>query len=112
MMDIKELGDLLKTIQVGSKSIEVWYDHFEPTPTKPNIVPPFILYKVVDTTTLKADDKVHYQNNNYIVDLITKVKSVVLEQQLETLLNNNYLPYDKEETYLDSERIFQVRYFI
>lgn len=116
-MEVKELGDLLKTIRIGGTEqepiyIEVWYDHFVSSPTKPNIVPPFILYRVEDTATLKADDKVHYQENNYIVDLITDVKSVVLEQQLEQLFNDNYLPYDKEETYLGTERIFQIRYFI
>lgn len=112
MIGIKELGDLLKTIQVGSSSIEVWYDHFVITPTKPNIVPPFILYRVESTNTFKADDKVHYQSNNYIIDLVSKVKDEVLEQKIETLLNNNYLPYDKEEDFIGSEQIFQTRYFI
>lgn len=111
-MTEQELNSLLKTIQVGGESIEVWYDHFVPTPTKPNVVPPFILFRVEDVDTLKADDKVHYQNNNYIVDLITDVKSVTLESQIETLFNDNYLPYDKQITYLSSEQIYQVRYFI
>lgn len=116
-MEIKELGDLLKTIRVGGTEqepiyIEVWYDHFVATPQHPNIVPPFILYRVVDTSTLKANDNVHYQENNYVVDLITDVKNVELEQQLETLLNDNYLPYDKEEDYIGNERIFQIRYFL
>ena len=111
-MGILELGNLLKTIMVGSNPIEVWYDHYVPTIAKPTIAPPFILYRVEDSTTLKADDKVHYQENNYIIDLISDVKNVVLEQQLETLLNDNYLPYDKEEDYLGNERIFQTRYFI
>lgn len=117
MIGIKELGDLLKTIQIGGTEqdpiyIEVWYDHFVSTPRKPNLVPPFILYCVEDTSTLKADDKVHYQENNYIVDFVCDVKNVLIEQQIETLFNNNYLPYDKEETYIGNERIFQVRYFI
>lgn len=112
MIGVKELGDLLKTITIEQTPIEVWYDHFIASPTKPNIVPPFILYRVIDVDTLKADDKVHYQENNYIIDLITDVKDVPLETQLETLLNNNYLPYDKEETYIGNERIYQIRYFI
>ena len=112
MIGIKELGDLLKTIQIGQTNIQVWYDHFIETPSEPTIVPPFILYRVEDTSTLKANDKVHYQENNYIIDFITEVKNVLVEQQIETLLNDNYLPYDKEETYLGNEQVFQIRYFI
>lgn len=111
-MTIKEMHDLLATIMVGTNPIPVGYDHFEQYPDK-KVVPPFILYRNVETPTLKADDKVHYQNNNYEIDLITEVKrDGVLETQLETLLNDNFLPYDKEIDYINEERIFQVRFFI
>ena len=111
-MSDKELFDLLKTITIGSEPIDVFYDHYVPTPEKPTCPPSFILYRNYETLTLKADDKVHYQNNKYIVDLILQVPNVNVEEQLETLFNNNYLPYDKEEDYIADERIYQIRYFI
>lgn len=92
-------------------TIQVAYDHFEDS-VGTKIVPPFILYRNTDSTTLKADDYVVYQENNYIVDLITEVKDTTLEGKLETILNNNYLPYSKQENYLADERIYQIRYFI
>lgn len=111
-MSIQELHNLLSTIVIGSSPIPVGYDHLEQFPNT-KVVPPFILYRNIDTTTLKADDKVHYQDNDYIVDLITEVKrDGVLEGQLEQLFNDNYLPYDKEVEYINEERIYQVRYFI
>lgn len=111
-MNEKELFDLLRTIQIDdTHTIPVAYDHFEENLVN-RIVPPFILYRNTDTTTLKADDKVFYQNNNYIIDLVYEVKNIALEQKLEKLLNDNYLPYDKEEDYLFDERIYQIRYFI
>lgn len=108
-MDSERLFQLLKTVQVRQGVfIDVAYDHF----TTPNQVPPFIVYVIDTVSTLKADDKVHYQDNNYIVDLCTNVKNVELETQLEQLFNDNFMPYDKEETYIDSEHMFQIRYFI
>lgn len=112
-MGLDELYQILSSIEIEEgTNIQAWYDHFIGTPDKPNITPPFILYRVQDASTLKADDKVHYQNNNYIVDLITEVKDVALETQLEQKLNDNYLPYDKEENYITSEQIYQIRYFL
>lgn len=107
-----ELKALLETITIGQTPIPVAYDHFEQFPTTPKVVPPFILYRNTNTTTFKADDKVFFQENSYIVDLITEIKDVVVEQQLETLFNDNHLPYDKEEDYISDERIYQIRYFI
>lgn len=110
-MSVKELFDLLKTITVDSQAIPVAYDHFEEN-VGYTIVPPFILFRNNDATTIKADDKVHYQDNNFIVDLVVVKKDEALEQQLEKLFTDNYIPYDKEEAYIDNERIYQERYFI
>lgn len=105
---IKDLQDILATITVDQRPIEVVYDHFN----NPDHTPPFIVYTVSETVTNKADDKVHSQYNEYIVDLICKKKNVELEEQLEEKLNENYLPYDKQETYIETEQIYQIRYFI
>lgn len=113
-MSEQELYTLLSSLPLSESpliTIKVAYDHFEDN-VGSKVMPPFILYRNTDSTTFKADDKVHYQENNYIVDLITEVKDTVLESKLETLLNNNYLPYDKQEDYLADERIYQIRYFI
>lgn len=111
-MSEKELFDLLKTITIGDNPIDVAYDHFEEYPSH-KVVPPFILFRNTETQTFKADDNVHYQIDNYIVDLITDVKrDRVLEGQIEQLFKDNHLPYDKEADYIDDERIYQVRFFI
>lgn len=102
-MTEKELKDILDTL-----GLNVAYDHF----ISNEVAPPFILYRNTDSTTFKADDKVHCRINQYIIDLITEVKQVELESNLEQLLNDNYLPFDKFEDYIESERIYQIRYFI
>lgn len=104
-MKEKELFDLLKTLK-----IPVAYDHFEQYPDN-KVAPPFIVYRNTDPTTQKADDKTWYKHNNYIIDLVTDIKDVDLEDALEELLTLNHMPYDKEENYIDNERIYQIRYY-
>lgn len=107
-MGINELYELLKTIRVDENQLPIAYHHF----TTPNQVPPFIVYSIESYDSLKADDKVHCLINNYLVDLCTDIKNESLELQIEQLFDDNHIPYDKEESYIDSERIYQIRYFI
>ena len=93
---------------LNTMNIPVAYDHFK----NDNTIPPFVLYRNDDTDTFKADDKTYYKENNYIVDLITDKKDVSLEEQLETVFNNNNIPFDKSEDFIESEKIFQIRYLI
>lgn len=109
-MTESQLKTLLGTITLTESPvtyIDVAYDHF-----REKTQPPFILFRNTDTTTYKADNKVYFKNNNYIVDLVTELKNPTLEQKLEQVLNDNELPFDKEEDFIDSEQIYQIRYFI
>ena len=107
-MSEKELFDLLCTV---STTMPVAYDHFEEYPDH-KIKPPFIVYRNTDTFTQKAEDVTWQKWNNYIVDLATETKDTSLEATIETLFTNNGIPFDKEENYIDEERIYQIRYFI
>jgi len=109
-MSESELKALLGSIKISESPVEyikVAYDHF-----RQKTQPPFILFRNTDTTTYKADNKVYWIDNNYIVDLVTELKNPQLEQKLEQVLNNNELPFDKEEDFIDSEQIYQIRYYI
>lgn len=102
-MDESQLYKLLKGLE-----LPVAYDHF----IGDEQTPPFILYRNIDSQTFKADDMTYLRANAYIIDLVTEIKDVELEKQLEDLFDDNHLPYDKEEDYIESERIYQIRYFI
>lgn len=102
-MEESQLFTLLSTL-----NIPVAYDHF----TSKNISVPFVLYRNNNTDTFKADDKSYFKNREYIIDLCTDKKDIVAETNLETLLDNNHLPFDKEEDFIESENIYQIRYFI
>ena len=83
------------------------YDHFtDKTAQKP----PFLVF------FYDGIDDVYADNTNYArivtlnVELYTDNKDFELESQLETILTNNALTYTKEESYIDSEKMYQIAY--
>lgn len=105
-MEESNLFLILKSI-----GIPVAYDHFINTNLE-NIAPSFILYRNDDASHFKADDQVFYMNKEYIIELVTNKKDINLEQAVESVLSTNYLPFEKTETYIESEDIYQVTYSI
>lgn len=106
-MEATALYELLKTVNPN-----VAYDHFLDTTESPAPQPPFILYRSPDDNNFYADDTNFYKEYNYIVDLITDKKDFVLEKQLEQKFKDNNITFDRYEDYIETERIFQIRYFI
>ena|SRR5699024_5817733 len=83
----------------------VAYSHFN----KPRATP-FITYLVTYSSNFHADNKVHRSISNVDIELYTSKKDLQAEQTLEGLLNEHELPFDKVETYIDSEKIYQIIY--
>lgn len=98
-MKHKEIYDLLKTL-----NIPVAYDHFD---SNKNISPPFIVYRETSSDTFKADCITYYRPYEFEIDLVTEKKDVELQEQIETLLTNNKIPYDLDnEIWDDEEKIY------
>lgn len=105
MIEHKDLFDLLKTLD-----IPVAYDHFD---SDKQIPLPFIVYREQDLDTFRADGITYYQFYNYEIELITNKKDVALERQIEGLLTNNKIPYDKtDEVWDNDEKIYHIFYEI
>ena len=111
-MNRQELNDILIQVLVDGQPIEVWYDHFVATPQKPTIAPPFILYHSNSTDTFKADGIVWDKDINYIVELCVDKIDESLETQIENLFDTNEIIYEKDENFLESERMYQITYYI
>lgn len=105
-MDEKCLYELLKSL-----NIPVAYDHFVLSDAT-KVEPPFILYRNADSAQFKADDQVYFKTKQFQVDLVTDYKDIDLENMLEELFAGNHIPWDKSEVYIDSERVYQVTYYI
>lgn len=104
-MKAKDVYTMLKTL-----NIPVAYDHFESNKT---VSPPFIVYRETDVDTFKADGITYYRDYNYEIELITEKKDTDLQEELETLLTNNKLPYDlQSELWDNTEKIYHNIYEI
>ena len=101
-MDEATLFNLLK-----STGLPVAYHHFTSPPS-----PPYIVYLFSYSSNFGADNKVHGKVNNYQVELYTTIKDPASEKLVEDLFDANDIFWDKTETYIDSEDLYQVLYEI
>jgi len=75
-------------------------------------VPPFITYQFSSSDDLFADNANAVAANNFQVELYTKTKDLVREKLLEDKLKSLELPYQKLETWISEEKVYQILYEI
>lgn len=83
------------------------YDHFAEGESPE---PPFICYLVPGSNNFAADGRVYFKINEYHIELYTDEKSPRLENSLETVLDNHGIFYNKSETWIESEKLYEVLY--
>ena len=92
---------------VGSIGVPYAYYQF---PNNTGIAPPFVCFYFESSNDFAADN-VNYQRIRPLsIELYTDNKNFTLEQTVENVLNQNGLVYSREETYLDSERMYMVTF--
>lgn len=74
--------------------------------------PPYIVYFATTSNNTGADNKVYFKRNNYTVELYTNKKNNALEKKLEDAFDGASIFYEKTETYLDTETMYQISYQI
>ena len=72
--------------------------------------PPFICYLLPGSNNFSADGKVYYKINEVHIELYTDLKDLAVEQQLEDVLDGHGIFYNKSETWIESERLYEVLY--
>ena len=91
---------------IASMKIDYAYDHF--TDTGHEL--PFICFYFSGSNDLAADN-VNYQRIRTLdIELYTANKEFALEETVETTLNSYGLVYYREESYIDSELMYMVRF--
>lgn len=90
----------------------VAYSHFTATETNPLPKPPYICYLVAYSPNFIADNKVYQRINNVQIELYTGKKDLVAESKLESILDEQELPYKPTEIFIESEKLFQRMYEI
>lgn len=101
-MTLSELDVLLK-----SAGLPVTY-HAWPVNAAPPL--PFICYIEVGSNNFAADSAVYCQIKRVQVELYTKLKDPQAEEEVEKALSSFF--WKKTETYLSTEKCFQILYEI
>lgn len=83
------------------------YHHFE---SEEAIAPPFICWLIPGTNNFSADGTVYFKVKELDIELYTDGKDFLLEEKIETVLNEAGLFWKKTETYIESENMYEVLY--
>lgn len=71
---------------------------------------PYLCYLVAYSNNFGADDQVYYPVDHIQVELYTKQKEPKTEDKVEHAMSSLF--WEKTETYIDSERCYQILYEI
>lgn len=83
------------------------YDHFAEGESPE---PPFICYMMPASNHFSADGKVYFKANEVHIELYTDFKDLSVEQRLEAVLDEHGFFYNKSETWIESEKLYEVLY--
>lgn len=83
------------------------YDHFAEWEAPD---PPFLCYLLPGSDNFSADGKVYHKISEVRLELYTDFKDLSSEQQVETALDAAGIFYNKTETWIDSEKLYEVLY--
>ena len=90
-------------------SIGVPYAYYQ-FPNNTGIAPPFVCFYFNSSNDFSADNTNYQRIRQLSLELYTDNKDFTLEQTVENILNQNGLVYSREETYLDSEKMYMVTF--
>lgn len=86
------------------------YYQFANDPQNPPPPPPFICFYYPNSDDLKADNVNYARIDALIIELYTDEKDFIAETAVESVLKYYEIPFGKTETYIDSEKMFQITY--
>ena len=92
---------------IGEIGLPSAYDHFAEGEA---VDPPFIIYLMQGSNNLSADGKVYYKINIIHIELYTDAKDPEVERQVEAVLDEHGIFYDKTEVWIETEKLYEVLY--
>lgn len=97
----------LQTLLTTGLGIPFVFHHWDKPPAMP-----YGVYFDDSTNNFAADDRVYLVIRHFIIELYVRQRDPVLEARAEELLDGAGLYWDKDTTYIDSERFYQISYEI
>ena len=92
---------------ISSIGLSYTYDRF-PNNIAPE--PPYIVFNYPQNNDFGADNTNYVSIDTLNIELYTANKDFLTEQSVEAVLNANGLFYEKTETYIRAENLFQISY--
>ena len=83
------------------------YDHFAEGES-PQV--PYLLYLIPGNNNFPADNKAYFKVDEVHLELYTDCKNPTAEQQVESVLDAHDIFYDRSETWIESEKLYEVLY--
>lgn len=99
-MTYQEINTMIDNLQIPSAYYQFTADTAVP--------PPFICFFYEGSDDFTADNKNYTKIRPLNIELYTETKDFDLESRVEEMLNNNGFVYEREETPIDSERLYMV----
>ena len=99
---MEELLQMLSEMQIPFA-----YHHFAEGEA---VEPPFICYLLPGSNNFSADGKVYHKINEVHIELYTDLKDLAVEQQLEDVLDEHEIFYNKSEVWIQIEKLYEVLY--
>ena len=97
-----ELLQMLSEIQIPFA-----YHHFAEGEA---VEPPFICYLIPGSNNFSADGKAYHKINEVHIELYTDLKDLAVEQQVEDVLDEHEIFYNKSGVWIQSEKLYEVLY--
>ena len=72
--------------------------------------PPFICYLLPGSDNFSADGRVFFKISEVHIELYTDIKDVSCEKSVEDVLDSHGIFYNKTETWIESEKLYEVMY--
>ncbi|EIK77210.1 hypothetical protein [Gardnerella vaginalis] len=83
------------------------YHHFTEGES-PN--PPFLLFLTPASSNFAADGKAYFKVNEVHIELYTDYKNPSVEEKVEAVLDRHGIFYNKTETFIESEKLYETLY--
>lgn len=101
-MTMEKLVEMLQEMKIPFS-----YDHFAEGESPE---PPFICYLLPGSNNFAADGKVYFKINEVHIELYTDFKDLDLEKRVEDIFDFHDIFYNKSETWIESEKLYEVLY--
>lgn len=100
----------IKTMLAATKLPVTYYSWPEDDPLNPVPPLPYLVWYLPASDNFAADDKVYKRIETLNIELYTKTKDFATEATVEAVLEANNMVWNRTETVLDDENMYEVLY--